>query len=129
MINWVARFFERKKPTGGRPAVRRHATTKRRSAPPKAVSHPYRAIIIYSRIDCCGAAERLAGQKFLAAHAPKLPLGGCDQLSRCQCRYRHLEDRRQEARRDTDHGLPNRGFATMERRYRKDRRHDEGLPA
>jgi hypothetical protein len=85
--------------------------------------------MIYSRVECCGAAERIAGQKFLAAHAPQLPLGGCDQSTTCQCRYQHLEDRRQEMRRDTDHGLPNRGFSTAERRYRKDRRHDAGLPA
>ena len=128
MINWVTRFFERKTPKSATPTARRQANARRRSAAPKAVSYPYRAIMVYSRVACCGAAERLEGQKFLAAHAPKLPLGGCDQPSSCQCRYRHLEDRRQEARRDSDHGLPSRGHVDRERRYRKDRRH-EGLPA
>jgi len=124
MMNWVARLFERNKPSGRRSFARRNPVAKGRSAPPQAATHPYRAIMVYSRVACCDAARRLAGQKFLAAHAPQLPLGGCDHPASCQCRYRHLEDRRQEMRRDSDHGLPARGYNNSERRYRKDRRHD-----
>ncbi len=83
---------------------------------------PYRAVTVYSKVECCAAAQRLAGQKFLAAHAPQLPLGGCTQPDTCRCRYRHLQDRRSEVRRDTDHGLPARSYAETERRNRRDRR-------
>ena len=86
---------------------------------------PYRAVSIYSNSECCPAANRINKTKFLAAHAPTLPLGGCDRKDACRCRYRHYEDRRSDVRRDTDHGLPARLRIEGERRHRKDRRKSE----
>jgi len=85
--------------------------------------HPYRAVSIYSRdLTLCEAAKRIDGHKFLAAHAPELPLGGCTQPKGCTCRYRHFQDRRQDTRRDEDYGLPSRNYVVNERRSRGDRR-------
>ena len=119
-MGWITRTFgskQRSSKTLGKAASKSVKKSPRQSEP-----LPYRAVTVYSKIDCCQAAARLEGQKFLAAHAPQLPLGGCSQPDQCQCRYRHLEDRRQEMRRDTDHGLPARAYSDSERRCRNDRR-------
>jgi hypothetical protein len=111
-MGWIARNFGNKK----RPVK------SARTSPGKAEPLPYPAVSVYSKVNCCEAANRLEGQKFLAAHAPQLPLGGCSQPESCQCRYRHMDDRRQDLRRDTDVGLPPRAFVERERRSRRDRR-------
>lgn len=54
----------------------------------------------------CPAASALAGKRFLAHEAPLFPLEGCDRRAACRCRYLHFEDRRNDIRRESDHGLP-----------------------
>ena len=88
----------------------------------RAVVQPFRAVTIYSRQTCCAAASRIENKRFLAQHAPQLPLGSCTQASQCQCRYQYLVDRRQEMRRDADHGLPDRPYNRDNQRNRRDRR-------
>ncbi|MCV2219287.1 hypothetical protein [Thauera sp. Sel9] len=61
--------------------------------------HPYHCVALEARGDGCEAVRKLAGQRFLAAHAPHLPLADCES-SRCECIYRHHEDRRHYNRRD-----------------------------
>jgi|GEM_PF-1661338 len=101
----------------------RIGTSGRAKAAPRADQHPFRSVSVYSRdLNCCAAAKRIDGHKFLAAHAPELPLGGCSNQGRCSCRYRHYLDRRSDTRRDEDFGLPNRNYIVNERRSRKDRR-------
>lgn len=61
--------------------------------------------------------------RHLSAEAPLLPLNQCDRQDQCNCRYRHYDDRRGEARRRSDQGSsaqtdPER----VERRHVKDRR-------
>jgi len=140
-MGWIAKYFGKRQTTKAaseKSANSRSAKTKSAAKPvtksvrgsarkvkkssAKEVAHPYRAVTVYSRSDCCEAAQRLAGQKFLAAHAPRLPLGGCTQAESCQCRYKHLQDRRVEMRRDTDHSLPARYYGDAERRSPRDRR-------
>ena len=128
MKSWVTRFFSwpshttGKAGNGGRKSPRQ-AGSSRTGRKAEIAQFPYRGVRVYSRSQsCCKAAKRIAGQKFLAAHAPQLPLGGCDQPQACQCRYQHLTDRRQEVRRDSDHGLPGRPYSEVDRRYRSDRR-------
>ncbi len=43
--------------------------------------------------NACAAAKALAGQRFLAAAAPRLPLPECD-APQCGCSFKHHEDRR-----------------------------------
>ena len=88
-------------------------------------TNPFRAVVIRSMDGCCEAADRNTGQKFLAAHAPQLPLGTCDKPQQCHCRYKYLSDRRQEARRDEDHGLPGQPYHGENRRFRRNRRKSE----
>lgn len=84
--------------------------------------HPYRAVAVHTTGSGCAAAKRIRDQRFLAAAAPQLPLGGCNHPQQCACRYKYFTDRRQEPRRDADHGLPSGPFAGSEQRYRRDRR-------
>ncbi len=112
MNSWVSKLFGRSTSASNR--------RQQKGSKPK-VQHPYRGVKIYSKKECCDAARRISGQKFLAAHAPQLPLGGCDHPERCECRYKHLSDRRSEIRRDADHGLPGTPVHS-ERRNRSDRR-------
>ena len=114
-MGWFARNFGNKHKT-----TRKSANLRTTPANPS-----YRAVTVYSRVSCCDAATRLAGRKFLADYAPQLPLGGCTQPESCRCRYRHLEDRRQEMRRDADYGLAGRHYHAQERRTRGDRRQQQ----
>ena len=107
--------------TTTRPARKRSSSHLAANEP----THPYRAVTIRSMENCCAAAERNTGQKFLAAHAPQLPLGTCDQPQQCRCRYKYLSDRRQETRRDVDFGLPGQPYHGEDRRYRRTRRKSE----
>lgn len=120
MNSWVTRFLQLKpkaKVQSGKKSRKSHTANTGHA------NHPFRAVTVYSRENCCQAAKRLKGQRFLANHAPVLPLGGCTQPNQCHCRYRHLTDRREEMRRDTDFGLPGRGAGPQgERRSRRDRR-------
>jgi hypothetical protein len=54
----------------------------------------------------CDAARNLEGTRFLADDAPMLPLSDCSNPAGCRCKYQHYDDRRTEARRESDVGLP-----------------------
>jgi hypothetical protein len=104
---------------------RQHATGKRVKSPPvskrtsqkvalkapqqqkpsssRAASSDYRAVTVKTRLGACNAAIALQDQIFLAREAPSLPLAECD-VGNCACRYRYLDDRRQDDRR-TPYGL------------------------
>jgi hypothetical protein len=56
----------------------------------------WRAVTIEAGPGRCAAAEAMLGKRFLAKEAPPLPLPGCNSQL-CQCRYKHLEDRRSAA--------------------------------
>jgi len=71
------------------PAPPSAARTPSTPAPP----NPYHAVSVRPGLICCRAVEELAGQRFLSAEAPELPLVGCDTES-CECVYIHHADRR-----------------------------------
>ncbi len=54
----------------------------------------------------CDAARALENVRFLADDAPMLPLSDCSNPAGCRCKDRHYDDRRTEARRESDVGLP-----------------------
>ena len=75
---------------------------KRRAAPtissePPGVRSPYRATAIICGEGACEAALELASQPFLDSDnaTPMLPLPNCT-AAKCNCRYAHNDDRRQE---------------------------------
>ena len=78
---------------------------------------PYHAVAIhYDRRQACPAVRDRHNQVFFPSEAPALPLPECTRRTTCHCRYEHLPDRRQDMRRDTDHGLPERLFEAQDRR-------------
>ncbi len=83
-MSWLLR---RRAANGHSPprAARAEASARRASA--------FHAVSIRPGLICCGAAEKLAGQRFLSVEAPELPLEGCD-ADRCECVYVHHDDRR-----------------------------------
>jgi len=82
----------------------------------------YQAVSIQHGTRCCQAVQQFDGRRFLSMEAPHLPLAGCSNPDHCQCRYAHHTDRREDARRDTDIGLPDRFFHGPNRRQRAGRR-------
>lgn len=69
----------------------------------------FHAVEIRTTNDACQAAQDTHGERFLSAEAPPLPLVQCDRPDRCQCRYRHYEDRRGNPRRGAESGAPSQG--------------------
>lgn len=51
----------------------------------------------------CHEARSVAGKRFLASEAPRLPMRDCDRPE-CHCTYRRHPDRRQDVRRASDAG-------------------------
>lgn len=58
----------------------------------------YHCVEVKSRYDACDAVIELQGKRFLSSDAPILPLPRCNE--KCQCFFKHHEDRRNEERRD-----------------------------
>lgn len=74
----------------------------------------------------CEAVNVLSDQRLLAREAPLLPLPACDS-QRCQCTYRHLNDRRRIiARRHANVDIDEQHKA-HERRSRPERRRGYSL--
>jgi hypothetical protein len=83
----------------------------------------YHSVVIDCGEEGCAAALAREGTVYLSSEAPLIPLPECDQ-SRCCCRYRHRQDRRQDARREEID--PQFGEVILagqeDRRLRRDRR-------
>jgi len=58
-----------------------------------ATTSAHHAVSINFSSNACKAAREMAGRRFLAAAAPKLPLADCNVLE-CNCRFLHHKDRR-----------------------------------
>jgi hypothetical protein len=99
------------------------STPKKVSTPPQSAptANPYHAVSIVPGEQACGAAYRFTGQRFLSAHAPKLPLPTCDAFH-CTCRFKHHKDRRGGPRRRNDIGLMSGHWPGTERRRQGGRR-------
>jgi hypothetical protein len=85
--------------------------------PEKSGAARYQAVRLqFDRRLACAAVRELEHKVFLGNEAPTYPLLGCSRKGACKCSYRHLSDRREDMRRDSDHGLPERLFDAPERR-------------
>lgn len=82
---------------------------------------PWHAVTITARPDACAAAQACKGKRFLSKGAPRLPLEKCD-AARCDCKYRHYDDRRGSSRREMEKGAPPKMGAQPNRRQRQGRR-------
>ena len=110
---------------------RRQASQQSESAQPErrvaSSDTRYHAVSIRFGANACAAAKAFAGTRFLASDAPGLPLPNCD-VSSCQCRFVHHQDRRSGKDRRSPFaagGVPGgTGKFDSERRTGNDRRHD-----
>ena len=65
----------------------------RRRSPAQKDRTRYHAVSVKPGTYACSAANEIAGQRFLAAEAPSLPLPGCN-AEKCECHFAHHNDRR-----------------------------------
>ena len=80
----------------------------------------WRSVAIIAPASACAAAQMCKGKRYLCREAPRLPLEGCD-AARCDCKYRHFQDRRGTPRRAEEKGMtPTR--VESNRRKNRDRR-------
>jgi hypothetical protein len=85
----------------------------------------FHAVSIIPGGNACAAAHRFTKQRFLSAHAPRLPLPTCD-AALCTCHYKHHKDRRAGPRRRGDWGGPIVAqFTGTERRRTRGRRAED----
>jgi hypothetical protein len=83
--------------------------------------NPWHAVSVVRGHDACPVAGRFAGKRFLSADAPQLPLPNCFWPARCDCTYRHYEDRRTGPRRADERGAPV-AYVQQNRRLKRSRR-------
>ncbi len=79
------------------------------------LTHLFHGIEIAPGARACVTVHDLAHQRLLSDDAPRLPLSGCENPAQCTCKYKHFVDRRTDARRETDEGLPERRHPTNKR--------------
>ena len=72
--------------------------TDEKGSPKRNGRHRWHAVTIAAPANACAVAQACKGKRYLSSEAPLLPLKGCDG-GRCDCRYRHYDDRREEERR------------------------------
>lgn len=53
----------------------------------------FHAVSIVPCQNACAAATALQGKRFLANEAMLLPVAGCNNITGCQCSYKHYADR------------------------------------
>lgn len=62
--------------------------------------HPYAAVQLCPCINSCESARWVSKKTFLATELNHLPIENCDRVEACDCKFKHLADRRhQEDRR------------------------------
>jgi hypothetical protein len=80
----------------------------------------WHAVTVVTSGSPCAAALACKGKRFLSSEAPRFPLAKCD-AARCDCKYRHYDDRRSGPRRAEESGAP-AGRTTQNRREKRGRR-------
>lgn len=83
----------------------------------------YHAVSIRFTEVACDAAKEMAGSRFLANAAPRLPLPECDAAN-CECRFAHHKDRR--TGRDRRSPFASSGKSGATGRHEQERRQGTG---
>lgn len=94
------------------------------------ITNPWHAVEVRTSRNACPACQALAGKRFLATEAPRLPVTGCLHSLVCNAVYKHHDDRRAGPRRDSEQGLPavaRAGVEAAERRIGRGRRTGDAL--
>ena len=96
------RLKKRLRPSPGKPRI-------------SSLMHLFHGVEIVPGPEACDAVKTLASQRLLSEDAPRLPLNTCGNARDCTCKYKHFVDRRTDARRESDEGLPARRYPTDKR--------------
>jgi len=95
------------------------------------ISNPWHAVAVRSSRAACPACKAIAGVRFLAREAPKLPLANCHHAAVCHSTYEHFDDRREGPRRNAEQEFPRMQAppppAERERRRARGRRSTDGV--
>lgn len=86
--------------------LRRRKQSNRKQPPQRTARRLFHGVAIRPAETPCAAAAGLANVRYLADEAPMLPLADCSNPAGCRCTYEHFDDRRTQARRDSDVGMP-----------------------
>jgi hypothetical protein len=97
----------------------------RNTARPANIPKKWHAISVEAKALSCVTAQDLRKKRFLSKEAPALPLEGCTKRASCSCTYRHHDDRRSKARRDSEARISKAGKSGIERRSSRGRRSDD----
>jgi len=84
----------------------------------------WHAVTIVACKESCDPARAQTGKRYLSSEALRLPLVGCD-AERCDCRYRHFDDRRGGPRRQEELSGAAPKSINQDRRLRRGRRADD----
>jgi hypothetical protein len=85
----------------------------------------WHAVVVVLQTSSCAAAALCRNTRYLSDEAPRLPLPSCSRPDDCPCKFRHLEDRRSAARRDSDVGGGSDKPKTEKRKNRGRRTRDQ----
>jgi hypothetical protein len=91
--------------------------------------HPYHAVSIRHDDCVCPTVRALGTRRFLANKVPNFPLPSCD-APRCNCRYMHHEDRREQDNRRAVYSMKSDLYVLSgnnERRASKARRQSDNV--
>lgn len=91
----------------------------RRVSGPDNDSSTYHAVSLKFDANACSAAKSIAGRRFLASEAPRVPLPDCDAAD-CRCRFVHHKDRR--SGKDRRSPFTSGGLAAASGKYERERR-------
>jgi len=88
----------------------------------------FHAVSIKFTSNACNSAKAMAGRRFLASSAPKMPLPDCT-APECNCRFAHFDDRRTGKDRRSPFvpggGSSSTGSYEKEQRNGPERRHED----
>lgn len=80
------------------------------------------AAVVTKDNECCEAAAKISGIRYLTAEVPMLPLEGCTRMDACPCKYQKFSDRRQEDRRAMGNGTGPKNGGSEQRSNGRGRR-------
>ena len=90
----------------------------------------FHAVSIKFTSDACDGTKAMAGRRFLASAAPRMPLPEC-KVAVCNCRFSHFDDRRTGKDRRSPFvpggGSSGTGSYEQEQRHGSNRRHDDDI--
>lgn len=93
--------------------------TDRRISDTSGNNSAFHAVSIKFEANACNAARAMAGRRFLASAAPKIPLPECEIMD-CKCRFVHHKDRR--TGKDRRSPFTSGGIAAASGQYERERR-------